>query len=127
MKFKYKTEHFFYILLAMLLLAHLAHIYMNKYYRENFENDQSALPKGIPKKDIPFGEEDMYILKSEVVPPVCPKCPDIPPIRRETKCPACKPCGRCPQPDFTCKKVPNYAKTKNNKLPLPLLNDFSAF
>jgi hypothetical protein len=111
----------------MLLLAHLAHIYMNKYYRENFENDQSALPKGIPKKDIPFGEEDMYILKSEVVPPVCPKCPDIPPIRRETKCPACKPCGRCPQPDFTCKKVPNYAKTKNNKLPLPLLNDFSAF
>ena len=37
---------------------------------------QSALPKGIPKSDIGEGEEDLYILKSEVVPPVCPKCPD---------------------------------------------------
>lgn len=35
----------------------------------------SSLPKGIPKSMIPQGQEDLYILKSEVVPPVCPACP----------------------------------------------------
>ena len=30
------------------------------------------------KKDIPKGQEDLYILKSQIVPPVCPKCPEIP-------------------------------------------------
>uniref|UniRef100_A0A6C0DFQ9 Uncharacterized protein n=1 Tax=viral metagenome TaxID=1070528 RepID=A0A6C0DFQ9_9ZZZZ len=35
----------------------------------------SSLPKGIPKSLIPKGQEDLYILKSEVVPPVCPACP----------------------------------------------------
>jgi hypothetical protein len=35
----------------------------------------SSLPNGIPKSMIPPGQEDLYILKSEVVPPVCPACP----------------------------------------------------
>jgi hypothetical protein len=35
----------------------------------------SSLPKGIPKSMIAPGQEDLYILKSEVVPPVCPACP----------------------------------------------------
>jgi hypothetical protein len=35
----------------------------------------SSLPKGIPKSMVPRGQEDLYILKSEVVPPVCPACP----------------------------------------------------
>jgi hypothetical protein len=60
---------------------------------------------------IPPGNEDLYILKSEVVPPVCPACP--PPI---LKCgggdndppPPCPPCARCPEPKFDCKKVPKY-------------------
>ena len=70
-----------------------------------------SLPDGIPKSQIPAGQEDLYILKSEVVPPVCPACPT--PI---VKCkggdskppPPCPPCARCPQPKFDCKKVPNY-------------------
>jgi hypothetical protein len=32
----------------------------------------SSLPQGIPASQIPRGQEDMYILKSEIVPPVCP-------------------------------------------------------
>lgn len=32
----------------------------------------------IHRRDIPDGEEDLYMLKSQMVPPVCPKCPDIP-------------------------------------------------
>ena len=64
---------------------------------------------------IPPGQEDLYILKSEVVPPVCPACPE--PLLKcsdtdSKKCPPCPPCERCPEPSFECKKVPNY-KTGN--------------
>ena len=53
-------------------------------------------------------EDDKWILKSSIVPPVCPKCPDSRTCPRQKPCPPCKPCGRCPEPSFTCKKVPNY-------------------
>ena len=33
--------------------------------------------EGIRKKDIPSDEKDLYILKSQIVPPVCPECPDL--------------------------------------------------
>ena len=66
-----------------------------------------------------------YILKSEVVPPVCPKCPDSRTCPRQKPCPPCAPCARCPEPAFECKKVPNYnAATVSNILPLPRLNSF---
>jgi len=94
---------------------------------------QAALPKGIPKSQILPGEEDLYILKSEVIPPVCPKCPE--PIVNcpgeskfdATKCPPCPPCARCPEPAFECKKVPNYNAFNPNYMPIPVLNDFSSF
>lgn len=83
---------------------------------------------GIPASQIPSGDEDLYILKSQIVPPVCPKCPVV--INKcennEKKCPPCPACARCPEPNFECKKVPNY-KSSNTELPLPLLNDFSQF
>jgi len=53
-------------------------------------------------------DDDRWMLKSSVVPPVCPKCPDSRTCPRQKPCPPCKPCGRCPEPSFTCKKVPNY-------------------
>lgn len=83
-------------------------------------------PRGIDASEIPYGDEDKYILKSEIVPPVCPACPTV------TNCPdtkkprPCPPCARCPEPAFECKKVPNYTKT-NTMLPVPILNDFSQF
>ena len=46
-----------------------------------------------------------------------PKCPNPRP---------CPPCGRCPEPSFDCKKVPNYSST-SNVLPVPVLTDFSQF
>jgi len=100
----------------------------------------SSLPPGIPKSQIPQGDEDLYILKSKVVPPVCPKCPN--PIvmpsdstggsasgatSGNTKCPPCPPCARCPEPAFDCKKVPNYSALNQNTLPIPVLNSFSTF
>ena len=39
----------------------------------------------------------------------------------------CPPCGRCPEPAFDCKKVPNYGSTNSEYLPTPVLSDFSQF
>jgi hypothetical protein len=69
----------------------------------------SVYPQGVSKSQIPPGEENLYILKSEIVPPVCPACPPttICPNKNE-KPPPCPPCERCPEPDYSCKLVPNY-------------------
>ena len=87
----------------------------------------SALPAGVPASQIPPGQENMYILKSEVVPPVCPMCPQAAACPRQEKCPPCPACARCPEPAFECKKVPNYASSNDNYLPRPIMADFSQF
>jgi hypothetical protein len=87
----------------------------------------SALPAGVPASQIPPGQEDMYILNSEVVPPVCPMCPQAAACPRQEKCPPCPACARCPEPAFECKKVPNYASSNDNYLPRPIMADFSQF
>lgn len=91
----------------------------------------SALPTGIPFSDIPDGDEDLYIKKSEIVPPVCPACPTISECPRQKPCPPCPACARCPEPAFECKKVPNYAADAAGAysafLPRPVLADFSQF
>jgi hypothetical protein len=92
----------------------------------------NSLPPGIPASQIPSGQEDLYILKSQVVPPVCPACPasnsssNNDPDSAE-KCPPCPPCARCPEPSFECKKVPNYNAINNSYLPQPIINSFSSF
>jgi hypothetical protein len=87
----------------------------------------NSLPQGIPASQIPPGQEDLYILKSEVVPPVCPACPTSAACPRQEKCPPCPACARCPEPSFECKKVPNYNAINDKYLPEPVLNDFSQF
>ena len=99
----------------------------------------ASLPNGIPKSDIPFGQGDLYILKSQVVPPVCPACPPSIVKNESTsttsgnaafdvsKCPPCAPCARCPEPNFDCKKVPNYGVFNPSSMPVPVLNSFSTF
>jgi len=86
-----------------------------------------GMEEGINKEDIPLGQENLYVLKSKVVPPVCPKCPDMKECPRQKPCPPCPPCGRCPEPNFTCKKVPNYSNVPNKEQPQPVLNSFSQF
>jgi hypothetical protein len=91
----------------------------------------NSLPQGIPRNQIPTGDEDLYILKSQVVPPVCPKCPSViqqcPDNFDVTKCPPCPPCSRCPESPWECKKVPNYNAFNQNYMPVPVLTDFSGF
>ena len=83
--------------------------------------------QGIPRNQIPNGDENLYILKSEIVPPVCPACPTVTNCPSQKKCQPCPPCGRCPEPAFECKKVPNYKSISPSYLPKPILSDFSEF
>ena len=94
---------------------------------QNTYDYSSSLPTGVPASQIPRGQEDLYILKSEVVPPVCPACPASSACPRQEKCPPCPACARCPEPSFECKKVPNYNAINNDFLPAPVLSDFSSF
>lgn len=94
----------------------------NRYY-----GPSDGLPPGIPRSQIPAGQEDLYILKSEVVPPVCPACPTSAACPRQEPCPPCPACARCPEPAFECKKVPNYNAIGNDYLPAPVVADFSTF
>ena len=82
---------------------------------------------GVPRSQIPSGDEDLYILKSEIVPPVCPACPSSAVCPRQEPCPACPPCARCPESAFECKKVPNYRNNDDMYIPRPVLADFSQF
>ena len=78
---------------------------------------------GVPKSRIPPGQENLYILKSEIVPPICPACPNVNcnnSSNSDKKCQPCPPCARCPEPSFECKKVPNYnSRGLMNQLPIP--------
>ena len=105
---------------------------------------------GTGKVGVPSGDEDLYMLKSRMVPPTNPPgsgmqsgaqssngmqsegydqglstdggCIKSAPV------PPCPPCERCPEPAFDCKRVPNYnSVTSNQYLPRPVLTDFSQF
>jgi hypothetical protein len=59
---------------------------------------------------------DDYILKSQIVPPVCPATPAPCPSLKQGPYPPCPPCARCPEPAFECKKVPNYSSGMTSML-----------
>jgi hypothetical protein len=103
----------------------------NTYSTYDSSSYYNSLPQGIPRSQITSGDEDLYILKSQIVPPVCPKCPDpivqCPDNFDSTKCPPCPPCARCPEPSFTCAKIPNYKAFNPDTLPVPVLSNFSTF
>ena len=99
----------------------------SSYDSSAYYNSQS---NGITRAQIPSGDEDLYILKSQIVPPVCPKCSPVVKCSDNfdaTKCAPCKPCGRCELPPFECKKVPTYNAFNPDIMPVPVLTDFSGF
>ena len=104
----------------------------NNYDNDNYDNDDYDSDNSDDDIDNIsnnnyIDNNDRYILKSKIVPPVCPKCPDQATCPRQKPCPPCPPCARCPEPAFTCKKVPDYTSTNQSQLPFPMLNTFSAF
>ena len=91
----------------------------------NKSNQHKQYPAS--RSQIPSGQGNQYMLKSQIVPPVCPACPPVTACGSNKKQQPCPGCARCPEPAFDCKKVPNYNSTNTNYLPKPLLNDFSQF
>ena len=84
--------------------------------------------KEIPQNNIPKGDEDLYILKSQIVPPVCPKCPDVKKCDIEKECAPCPAPKRCPDKPFECKMVPKYSDPNvTSHLPRPVLDSFGSF
>ncbi len=120
---KFNKTHLFFIILAVALLSTLGFT-----IKEGLTNKSSKTEsfwrerRGLRRRDIKPGEEDLYVLKSSIVPPVCPKCPQRTACPRQKPCPPCPPCARCPEPAFKCKKVPNYNSTNSQYLPLPWLS-----
>lgn len=121
---KKQTQH---LLLSVLLLFVVGWIASSSGVMEGFSTNE---PKGVKKQDIPDGDEDLYILKSEIVPPVCPQCPE-PVVIEKKDCPPCPACERCPEPSYKCEMIPNYDADvgfgDGNQMARPFLNDFSQF
>lgn len=106
-------------------------VIVTNYDSSSYYNSKQGYNNGIPASQIPNGSEDLYILKSQVIPPVCPVCPPslINTCEKQGKCPPCPAPQRCPsESDFICKKQPNYQYNNIQKnLPQPVLNSFSSF
>ena len=95
-----------------------------------YDDSETTTPPPPPPPPPPLpdsSDDDLYILKSQIVPPVCPACPTACPKSKSSdeECPACPPCARCPTPAYNCKLVPDYESTA--PVPIPILNDFSTF
>lgn len=72
----------------------------------------------IPEDNVSKSDYISTLMPIDPVPSTTLSCPTPAP---------CPPCGRCPEPSFECKKVPNYASTNSEHLPMPVLSDFSQF
>lgn len=103
-------------------------------YNSAFTNASSS-KNGISKSMIPPGQEDMYILKSQIVPPICPSCPQ-PLLKCDDKSSdknntnsnnSNYSCGSNQQIPYEYKQVPDYSAMSANQMPMPVLNDFSTF
>jgi len=78
------------------------------------------------KKTLDEEDNDKYILKTQIVPPVCPKCPDV------TVCPSKEaPTGWVPQPfvnkDYSAGYNVAPGPVTSAYEPRPILTDFSNF
>ena len=97
---KLKKLHLFIIIIGALLLGSLGFTVkegletMRERYNGKFDGELDEALDG----EIGEGDND-YILKSAIVPPVCPKCP------QRTSCPRQKPCPSCPRWSQQCHRI----------------------
>ena len=124
----YNNLILFFLLLIIVFSFNFYSVYSNgRNLFEGLENSKHIEKStGIRRKDIPPGDEHLWVPKSNIVPPVCPKCPTVVNIDKcggdDSKCPPCPPCGRCPKPEFECKKVPIYQGDSRRRV-MPFLNN----
>ncbi len=83
-----------------------SHMWARRHHR------RPARPDGIRRRDIPRGHEDLYVLKTSVVPPLCPACADY----------------HCRDRHANVTHVPPATTDDNNPNPLlPIDDSFSPF
>ena len=86
-----------------------------------------SVKEGMESREDEEEDSDKYILKSQIVPPVCPKCPDV------TVCPnnSSAPTGWVPQPfankDYNVMPGSGSGPITSAYEPRPMLTDFSQF
>ena len=142
---KLKKLHLFLIIIGVLLLGSLGFTVKEgfdtlqdrveeaeekayKDWNSSKNDDNSYNDNSYDNGDDNSYDSNDYVLKSSIVPPICPKCPQRKACPRQKPCPACPRPKRCPEPAFECKKVPNYSASRDpSNLPLPMLNSFSQF
>jgi hypothetical protein len=113
---KLSNVHLVLIIIGILMLVNLGFT-----VKEGLQNKNNS--------DNDNDDSDKYILKSQIVPPVCPKCPDVtvcPDKEKSQQCTPCPPCGRCPSQPFVNKSW-DRPMTLTDYLPRPMLTDFSQF
>ena len=101
---KLNISHLFLILFGTLILSHLGFS-----IKEGLKVKELNIDKITSDEEI---DDDSYILKTNLIPPICPKCPDVKSCPRNTPCPPCPACARCPESAFTCKKSPRLRKNR---------------
>jgi len=125
---------------------HKHHKHHNKQHHKHHHKQHHNEESMNTMNDDSINDDNMYVLKSEVVPPICPTCPQTTACPKKKPCPPCPPCARCPDNNFECKKVPNYeggnsslfpanmfgpgsssSNEDDDSAPQPYLNSFAQF
>ena len=116
--------------LALIVIGVLMLVNLGYSVKEGLES-QGANSIDNKKTDEDEEDSDKYILKSQIVPPVCPKCPDV------TVCPNnnTAPTGWVPQPFVNKDYSTGYNVAPGSGSgpltttyePRPMLTDFSQF
>jgi hypothetical protein len=114
--------------LALIVIGVLMLVNLGYSVKEGMESQGEEIKNTNEKPD--EEDEDKYILKSQIVPPVCPKCPDV------TVCPSKEaPTGWVPQPFVNKDYSAGYNVAPGSGSgpltaayePRPMLTDFSQF
>lgn len=118
--------------LALIVIGVLMLVNLGYSVKEGMESQGYLNKEDDDKEDKEKDEdEDKYILKSQIVPPVCPKCPDV------TVCPnnSSAPTGWVPQPfanrdynsQYNVAPGSGTGPLTSSYEPRPMLTDFSQF
>jgi hypothetical protein len=116
--------------LALIVIGVLMLVNLGYSVKEGMES-QGYLNKKDEDKEEDEDDKDKYILKTQIVPPVCPKCPDV------TVCPnnSNAPTGWVPQPfankdynsQYNVAPGSGSGSLTSAYEPRPMLTDFSQF
>ena len=98
--------------------------------RDNKLNDY-FIKNGISKNNIPEGDEHLYILKSKIVPPVCPICPSYTSVscdrNNNNNTSNNNTSNNNTSNNNTSNNNTSNNNTSNNNMPIPVLANFSKF